>query len=49
MRDMNHFEKWYSDFGEYAIDEYVKERILDNPAEMERLSQIIRLVPNGAT
>ena len=42
---MNHSEKWYSDFGEYTIDEYVKERFLNNPAEMERFSQIIRLVP----
>ena len=33
---MSNAEKWYSDFGEYSIEEYVKERMLDNPAEMER-------------
>lgn len=42
---MKNAEKWYSDFGEYTIDEYVKERILNNPEEMERFAQIIKHVP----
>lgn len=45
---MKNEEKWYSDFGEYTIDEYVTERILGNPAEMERFAQIIQHVPNDA-
>lgn len=44
---MNKAEKWYSDFGEYTIEEYVKERILNNPGEMERFSQVIRHIPSG--
>jgi 2-polyprenyl-3-methyl-5-hydroxy-6-metoxy-1,4-benzoquinol methylase len=38
-------QKWYSEFGEYTIEEYVKERFLMNADEMERLYRVISLVP----
>ncbi len=42
---MNNSEKYYSDFGEYSINEYIQEYILSNPLEMERFDHLINLVP----
>ncbi len=45
---MNNAERYYIDFGEYSIDEYLQERILNNPAEMERFDRVIDLIPKDA-
>jgi len=45
---MNNSDRWYSDFGEYSIDEWVRERILNNPDELYRFQKIIDLIPEDA-
>jgi SAM-dependent methyltransferase len=42
---MKNAERYYSNFGEYSISEYVQERILGNPTEMERFNHLINLIP----
>lgn len=39
-------EKWFSEFGEYSIEEYVEERILGDVDEMERFYRVVYLVPD---
>jgi 2-polyprenyl-3-methyl-5-hydroxy-6-metoxy-1,4-benzoquinol methylase len=41
--------EWYSEFGEYTIEEYVKERILADADEMGRLNLIVSLVPKDTS
>jgi len=41
--------EWYSEFGEYTIEEYIKERILADADEMERFYRVISLVPEDAS
>ncbi len=43
---MNFPEKWYSYYyGEYSVEEFVKEVFFGNPVEMERFRRIINLIP----
>jgi len=42
---MNNIERYYSDFGEYSINEYVQAYILGSPSEMARFDHLINLVP----
>jgi ubiquinone/menaquinone biosynthesis C-methylase UbiE len=42
-------QRWYSEFGEYTIEEYVRERILANANEMKRLCLVVSLVPKGTS
>ncbi|MEM2661406.1 MAG: class I SAM-dependent methyltransferase [Nitrososphaeria archaeon] len=46
---MKKAENWYSEFGEYTIEEYVQERFLKNEDEMERLRWVISLIPEGTS
>lgn len=46
---MVRLEDWYGEFGEYIIEEYVRERFLENKDEMERFYRVISLIPEDAT
>ncbi|MEM2424879.1 MAG: class I SAM-dependent methyltransferase [Candidatus Bathyarchaeia archaeon] len=46
---MVRLEDWYGEFGEYAIEEYIRERFLESKDEMERFYRVISLIPEDAT
>lgn len=40
-------ENYYANFGDWDIADFVKERILKDPSEMERFQAVIRAIPEG--
>jgi SAM-dependent methyltransferase len=42
---MNRAQEYFANFGEWTIDEYVTKYILSNPSEMERLTAILKIIP----